>query len=122
MTVDLTGARLYLVARAELARGRLADLVPELAAAGVDLLQLREKEMEAGELLRVAGPILDACRAYGLPFVLNDRPDVAVVLGADGVHVGQNDLPVTAVRPFVGKGIVGLSTHRPEEVDAALAS
>jgi thiamine-phosphate pyrophosphorylase len=112
-------ARLYLVAPARLRAGDLADLIPELVAAGVDLVQLREKEMEAGDVLRAAEPILASCRAAGVPFILNDRPDVALALGADGVHVGQDDLPVGVVRGLVGSIIVGLSTHREAEVDAA---
>jgi thiamine-phosphate pyrophosphorylase len=119
---DLGDARLYLVAPSELGAGRLADLVPDLAAAGVDLVQLREKDMEAGDLLRVGGAILEACRRSGIPFILNDRPDVALVLGADGVHVGQNDLPPSAARRFFPGGVVGWSTHRPEEVDAATSA
>jgi thiamine-phosphate pyrophosphorylase len=114
------GPLLYLVAPAKLAVGDLADLVPDLVDAGVDLIQLREKEAEAADLLRLADPVLAACREAGVPFVLNDRPDVALALGADGVHVGQNDLPIEFTRRFFGEGIVGLSTHAPGEVDRAL--
>lgn len=113
-------ALLYLVAPARLAAGDLADLVPELAEAGVDVVQLREKEAEAAAVLHVAEPVLLACRAAGVPLVINDRPDIALALGADGVHVGQNDLPIEFSRRFFGKGIVGLSTHTPGEVDHAL--
>jgi thiamine-phosphate pyrophosphorylase len=103
--------------------GKLAALVPELVAAGVDLIQLREKDMEAGDVLRVAEPISAACRDAGVAFIVNDRPDVAVAMDADGVHVGQNDLPVEAARRIVGPDkIVGLSTHRVEEVDAAAST
>ena len=119
--MKLDDALLYLVAPARLAAGPLADLVPELADAGVDLVQLREKEMEAGDLLRVGEPVRDACRSAGIPFIVNDRPDVALVLDADGVHVGQNDLPVDVTRTLVGERIVGLSTHAPGEVDSAVA-
>ena len=111
-------ARLYLVAPARLTTAPLVDLVPELAAAGVDLLQLREKEMEAGDLIRVAEPLVSECRAAGVPFVMNDRPDVALAVGADGVHVGQNDLPVSAARRILPDAIVGISTHRREEIDS----
>ena len=120
MSLDLSGALLYLVAPARLPAGDLAALIPDLAAAGVDLVQLREKQMEGGDLLRVGAPVAEACRAAGLPFIVNDRPDVAVLLDADGVHVGQNDLPPDAARRFVGDRIVGLSTHAEAEIDAAL--
>lgn len=119
--MNLEHALLYLVAPARLAAGDLADLVPDLVAAGVDLLQLREKELEAGDVLRLGEPLLEACHAAGIPFVVNDRPDVALTLGADGVHVGQNDLPPRATRRIVGDRIVGLSTHTPTEVDATVA-
>jgi thiamine-phosphate pyrophosphorylase len=122
VSTDLSGAKLYLVAPGKIRAGRLANLIPELAAAGVDLVQLREKDMEAGDLIRVAGAILEACRRAGIPFILNDRPDVALVLGADGVHVGQNDLPPSAARRFFPDGVVGWSTHRPEEVDSAMGA
>ncbi len=113
----MRAARLYLVARAELAAGKLADLVPDLAAAGVDAVQLREKDMEAGDLLRAGEPIASACRAAKIPFIVNDRPDVALALGADGVHLGQNDLPVEVARRILGGAIVGRSTHTHVEID-----
>ena len=117
--IDLSSARLYLVATHRLAAGLLHELVPELADAGVDLIQLREKEMEAGEIIRVGEPIAVACKAADVPFIVNDRADVALALGADGVHVGQNDLPAEAARALVADRIVGWSTHAPGEVDAA---
>jgi thiamine-phosphate pyrophosphorylase len=94
-------------------------VVPELAAAGVDIVQLREKEMDLDELVRVAEPILAACRDAGIPFIVNDHPEVAAALGADGVHVGQEDAPIAAARSAVGDGIVGLSTHNHAQIDAA---
>lgn len=115
----LSEARLYLVATHRLSTGLLHELVPELAAAGVDLIQLREKEMEAADVIRVGRPIAEACKSAGVPFIVNDRADVAVALDADGVHVGQNDLPVNVTRKIVGGRIVGWSTHARHEVDAA---
>ncbi len=114
--------RLYLVAPARIAAGALEDVVAELAGAGVDVVQLREKEMEARDVLRLGEPILAACRDAGVPFIVNDRPDIALTLGADGVHVGQNDLPIDAVRRILPSQIVGLSTHAVQEVDAAAAT
>ena len=111
-------ARLYLVAPARLAAGELRALVPELVEAGVDAIQLREKEMEAGDLIRACEPILERCHHSGVPFILNDRPDVALAVGADGVHVGQNDLPVEHVRTILPRAIVGTSTHAEAEIDA----
>jgi thiamine-phosphate pyrophosphorylase len=120
--VTIADASLYLVAPARLEAGALADLIPELVAAGVDIVQLREKELEAKDILRLAAPVLEACRAAGIPFLLNDRPDLAATLGADGVHVGQDDLPVEATRAVVGAALVGLSTHARAQIDAAIAA
>ncbi|MDQ3661266.1 MAG: thiamine phosphate synthase [Actinomycetota bacterium] len=94
----------------------------ELAGAGVDLVQLREKDLEASAVMRVGEPVAAACRDAGVPFVINDRPDIALALGADGVHLGQNDLPVEVARRVCPKAFVGLSTHRPEEIDEAGAA
>jgi thiamine-phosphate pyrophosphorylase len=122
MSSPLGEARLYLVAPARVAAGPLVDLVPELVAAGVDIIQLREKEMEAGDLLRVGAPLVEACAAAGVPFIVNDRPDVALALGAPGVHLGTNDLPTSVGRAILGDGIVGRSTHSRDDIAAALAS
>ena len=120
--MSLLDARLYLVAPARIAAGDVAKLIPELAVAGVDVFQLREpKDREAGDVMGAAARIMEACRSAGIPFVLNDRPDIALALGADGVHVGQNDIPPEIARRIVGGALVGLSTHSPREVDEAVA-
>lgn len=115
--MKLEAARLYLVAPAQIDAGPLGAFVPELAAAGVDVIQLREKDMEAGDLIRAGEPIRDACREAGVPFIVNDRADVALALEADGVHLGQNDLSAQVARRILGAKIVGASTHSTEEVD-----
>ena len=109
-------ARLYLITPAR------PDFAPFLEAAvrgGVDLVQVRERDLPDRELLRVLAEARDVTRRLGIPLVVNDRPDLAVLCGADFVHVGQEDLPVDAARRF-GVG-VGLSTHVPREIDAAEA-
>lgn len=116
----IDAARLYLVSGATMKGGSLADLVADLASAGVDLVQLRAKDAEAGDLIRDGEPIRDACRAAGIPFIVNDRPDVALALEADGVHLGRNDLSAAVARRILGAKIVGASTHAPEEIDDAL--
>lgn len=88
---------------------------------GVDIVQLRDKELDARPLLDRARRALRVCRGLGVPFVLNDRPDLALEVGADGVHVGQDDAPPSLCRRLLGPGaIVGYSTHAPAELDAAL--
>ncbi len=87
---------------------------------GVDIVQLREKGLEARRLLDRAGVVADQCRPAGVPFILNDRPDLALAAGADGVHVGQDDCPPTVARRILGpEAIIGLSTHAPAQIDAA---
>jgi thiamine-phosphate pyrophosphorylase len=121
--VTLANAKLYLVSPATLRAGRLADLTPELIAAGVDVIQLREKELEAGPVLTLAEPIAEACAEADVPFIINDRPDIALALRGAGVHLGQDDLSVSVARKIVGEdAIVGLSTHSPEDIAAVPAA
>jgi thiamine-phosphate pyrophosphorylase len=117
-----------LARRARLARSRLyfvSDAVSEklLDAAlrgGVDVVQLRDKELGDDELARVAERFRRACDRHGALFVLNDRPDLVERCGADGVHVGQGDTPVAEARRIVGpERLVGLSTHAREQMEDA---
>jgi thiamine-phosphate pyrophosphorylase len=116
----LGAARLYVVSDARTARGDLPGFLDRILAAGVDVIQLREKDAEAGDLLRWGETFKVAAARHGALFVVNDRPDVAVALEADGVHVGQNDLPVEIVRRLVGPDmLLGLSTHSPDQLAGA---
>jgi thiamine-phosphate pyrophosphorylase len=111
---DLAGARLYLVTPA---RSDLRAFLAAAVAGGVDLVQIREKDAPDRELLAVLEVAREATRELGVPLVVNDRPDLAAAIGADFVHVGQDDLPVAVARRF---GVaVGLSTHAPAEIDTA---
>jgi thiamine-phosphate pyrophosphorylase len=99
------------------------DLESFLAACirgGVDIVQLRDKHLDARGLLERGRLALRVCRGLGVPFVLNDRPDLALELGADGVHVGQDDAPPALCRRILGPdAIIGRSTLAPSELDAA---
>lgn len=107
-------ARLYLITPA---RPDLESFLEAAVRGGVDLVQLREKGRPDRELLPALERARELTRRLGVPLVVNDRPDLAVLVGADAVHVGQDDLPVEAARRF---GLsVGLSTHAPEEIDRA---
>ena len=112
----LADRRLYLIT------GARPDLGAFLAAAvngGVDVVQLREKTLADRELLLALVEAREVTHRLAVPLVVNDRPDLAALIGADAVHVGQDDLPVREARSF---GVpVGLSTHAPEEIDAAEA-
>src|SRR5206468_11344890 len=89
-------------------------------AGGVDVVQLREKELDAKPLLERARLARRVCHDHGVPFILNDRPDLALEAEADGVHVGQHDAPPALARRLLGPdAIVGFSTHAPAELDAA---
>jgi thiamine-phosphate pyrophosphorylase len=102
-------------------RADLLDFVAACVSGGVGVVQLRDKEHDDRELFLAAERLAARCRTLGVPFVVNDRCDVALAVGADGVHVGQDDLPVRRCRQLLGdEAIVGLSTHTPEELDAAL--
>jgi thiamine-phosphate pyrophosphorylase len=103
-------------------RPDLASFVKACIDGGVDVVQLRDKVLDARPLLERAAIVQEVCAAAGVPFVLNDRPDLALALGADGVHVGQDDAPPALARHLLGDDvIVGFSTHAPGELDAALA-
>ncbi len=116
----LAAAALYVVTDARAARGDLAEFLDAILEAGTDIVQLREKDAEAGDIMRWADAFRNAAERHGALFVLNDRPDVALAVGADGVHLGQNDLPASIARRILGPdGIIGLSTNRPQEWDQA---
>jgi thiamine-phosphate pyrophosphorylase len=111
----LREARLYLVLE-----GRPPAGVLEAALrGGVDVVQLRDKELSDDELVRAAEPFRRACAAHGALFVLNDRPELVAATGADGVHVGQSDASVATARAAVGDDrIVGLSIETEAQLDA----
>ncbi|MDQ1392800.1 MAG: thiamine-phosphate pyrophosphorylase [Acidimicrobiaceae bacterium] len=113
----LGGRRLYLCTGD---RSDLASFVAACIRGGVDLVQLRDKQLEALPLLRRAEVAIAVCRDLGVPFILNDRPDLALACGADGVHVGQDDVPPWVARQILGPdAIVGRSTHAPAQLLAA---
>jgi len=101
-------------------RPDLAAFIAACIDGGVDVVQLRDKHLKARALLTRARVAAGVCADLGVPFVLNDRPDLALEAGADGVHVGQDDAPPSLARRILGPdALVGLSTHAPHELDAA---
>jgi thiamine-phosphate pyrophosphorylase len=116
----LAAARLYLVLGSHPSSHGLAQLVRAAAAGGVDVIQLRDKDLPDEQLLALAGDTQLLCSELGVLFIVNDRPHIARDAGADGVHVGQDDMAPVEVREVVGDAaIVGLSTHATDEIDAA---
>ncbi len=115
---------LYVILDRSAARGRELDGVLEGAiAAGCRMVQLREKEWPSGRLLPLAERLRGRCRAAGVTFIVNDRVDLAVAVEADGVHLGQDDLPPRVARPLLRPGmLLGVSTHSAEQARAAQAA
>lgn len=116
----LDEALLYVVAGTREARGDLRSFLDAVLRGGADVIQLREKDAEASVLLRAGAAFQRAAEEHGALFVVNDRPDVALALGADGVHLGQDDLPVAVARQILGPdAVIGVSTHTPAQFKSA---
>ena len=112
----LASARLYLCTDARQRQGDLPAFLDAVLAAGVDVVQLRQKGLEAGEELRLLEVFRQACDRHGRLLAVNDRADVAFAAGADVLHVGQGDLPAAVARQILGSGpLIGLSTHSESE-------
>jgi thiamine-phosphate pyrophosphorylase len=113
--------RLYVITDAQLSRGRSHRQVVEAAiAGGADAIQLREKAAPAGTLYRIALELREITRKANVSFLVNDRLDIALAVDADGVHVGQQDLPASAARRILGPGkILGVTAETVEEARAA---
>lgn len=126
----LASSSLYLCTDARRERGDLAEFADAALAGGVDIIQLRDKgsagerqfgPLEAREEIAALEVLADAARRHGALFAVNDRADVARAAGADVLHLGQDDLPLTVARDIVGRRVVGRSTHDLEQVRAAVA-
>ena len=116
----LADARLYLCTDARQCQGDLARFLDAVLDAGVDVVQLRQKGLEAGRELRLLEMFRAACDAHGALLAVNDRADVAFAAGADVLHLGQDDLPAGAARQILGPDpLIGLSTHDEAQDSAA---
>jgi thiamine-phosphate pyrophosphorylase len=108
-------ARLYFICDL-----RWLDTLAPALRGGADMFQLRDKHASDDELLRAAATARSLCDEHGALFIVNDRPDLALAAGADGVHLGQDDMAPQEAREIVGPDlIIGRSTHSPAQVDAA---
>ena len=124
MKLSPSDLRLYAITdrRALPAGVTLAQAVEAALDGGVTCLQLREKEASAGEILALARTLLPLCRARRVPLLINDRVDIALAAGADGVHLGQDDLPLPEARALLGPDrILGATAHTVEEALRAQA-
>ncbi|MFJ3956348.1 thiamine phosphate synthase [Arthrobacter sp. NPDC090010] len=122
-TPSLASARLYVCTDGRRERGDFAGFVDAAYAGGVDIIQLRDKNIEAAEELDLLAALREAAQRHGKLWAVNDRADIASISGAPVLHVGQKDLPLPAARSLMGDdAVLGLSTHSPVQVDDALAA
>lgn len=113
-----TDKKLYLVTNSDnfKTEDEFLDAIASALQGGVDILQLREKTMPANKILELGKKVKQLCLQYGTTFIVNDRIDIALLLEADGVHLGQDDLDIKSARSILGdKCIVGISTHEPAQ-------
>ena len=113
-------SRLYAIVDTAQTGGRpLVSVIDAMLAGGVSVLQLRVKDRPADEFLGLALTARERTTRAGCLFIVNDRVDIALAARADGVHLGQDDLPLEAARPLVGEMLIGISTHSLEQAEAA---
>ena len=118
----LNQMRLYVLITSELCKKDPLQVARDVSAAGADVVQLREKNMADGDYLALAARMAELCHEQGKLFIVNDRPDIAVIAGADGVHLGQEDLTVAQARKVLpSEMVVGVSTHSIEQAREAAA-
>jgi thiamine-phosphate pyrophosphorylase len=113
MPARLLPSPLYAILDSSLTKGRSpAAILHEFLAGGVKLVQLRAKELSSGEFFALAQEAREMTRDAGAMFIVNDRADIALAVGADGAHLGQDDLPLAAARKILGESkVIGISTH-----------
>lgn len=119
--VEVIDWSLYLVTDSGLSRGRpMRGLVEAAIAGGVTVVQYREKSAPTRRMVEEAGELRALCRTHGVPFIVNDRVDVALAVDADGVHVGQDDLPAPLARRLIGpRRLLGVSAENLGQATAA---
>lgn len=118
-----TTARLYLCTDARRDRGDFEAFVDAAFAGGVDIIQLRDKSLEAAEELELLEVLHTAARRHGRLWAVNDRADLAALSRAPVFHIGQKDITLGDARHFLGKeAVIGLSTHSPDQIDAAITA
>ncbi|MFV0421755.1 thiamine phosphate synthase [Oleidesulfovibrio sp.] len=122
MKMNMADWDIYCLTDAGLSRGRsTVTVVSEMLKAGATVIQYREKDKKAGEMFEECLAIRELTRQAGCCFIVNDHIEIAMLCDADGVHIGQEDLPVASVRQLIGDDkIIGLSTHSPEQCRAAI--
>ena len=113
--------RIYILLTSKLCKHSILETTQQVLDAGADCIQLREKDLPDSELIPLAAKICDLCHQAGALFIMNDRPDIAVLANADGVHLGQDDMPVAQARKILSPHMLaGKSTHTLDEVNRAI--
>lgn len=121
-TPSVADARLYVCTDARRDRGDFVDFLRAAYAGGVDVIQLRDKSLEAAEELELLAVLRNVAEEFGRLWAVNDRADIAMLSGAPVFHVGQKDLPMPAARTLVGPSVaIGRSSHDPAQAAAAAA-
>ena len=116
----LQDARLYFITEATATGRDVVELVSAALEGGVDMVQLRDKDADAETITEIGARLRTLCDEHDALLIVNDRPDLALACGADGVHLGQADLPPDRARRLMGPQLlIGLSTHSPEQVTRA---
>ncbi len=119
----LDHARLYLCTDSRTQQGDFADFLDAAFSGGVDIIQLRDKSIEAAQELELLETLREVAERHGRLWAVNNRADIAVLSEAPVLHIGQLDLPLASARQLVNPAIsIGLSSHTPEQIDAALAA
>ncbi|MBN1277011.1 MAG: thiamine phosphate synthase [Deltaproteobacteria bacterium] len=114
---------LYCFSPGQFLRGRdPVEIVAAQIRGGADVIQLREKEMSRRTRLELGFQLRDLTRKYGVLFIVNDDVDLALILDADGVHLGQDDIPLEFARPLLKDKIIGISTHSSDQIKKAVAA
>lgn len=113
--------RLYVITGEEFHPGRpLLEVMKEALEGGADFIQLRDKKSTKKQILEKAKALRELTKQYNVPFIVNDHIDIAIAVNADGVHLGQDDLPLREARNIIGdKKIIGISTHSLEQAREA---
>jgi thiamine-phosphate pyrophosphorylase len=118
---DFASVRLYVLITESICKRPWLEAAEQAIVGGADCLQLREKSLDGSEFLSRAHKFVDLCRRHNVISIINDRPDITLLSGADGVHVGQEDLPARQVRKLIGtQKILGVSTHHIEQAHQAV--
>lgn len=123
MTNQRVDYALYVLTDAQLSRGRShREVIAAAIRGGTTIVQYREKNASTRLMIDEALELRDLCRAHGVPFIVNDRVDIALAVDADGVHVGQEDMPASLARKLIGHNkILGVSAENVEQARAAIA-